>query len=139
MPPSALRNKALHRLGALGINWHYLLPRHANVRVVVIFLRRRRRRRRLDSRNHRFRGGLVPTRTRCRGGRRRGQPGGVAPGMLSGTACGLLLVLLMLLLRGILAVALQMNAFPRLVLPALGAVLLPATSLPQTKHSFYSY
>ena len=43
--------------------------------------------------------------------------------MLSGTACELLLLLLMLLLLlGVLAVALAMNAFPRLALLALEAV-----------------
>ena len=42
--------------------------------------------------------------------------------MLSGTACGLLLLLLLLLLLGVLVVALAMNAFPRLALLALGAV-----------------
>ena len=35
--PSALGNMVLHRLGAPGIYWRHLLPRHANVRVVVIF------------------------------------------------------------------------------------------------------
>ena len=40
--------------------------------------------------------------------------------MLSGTACGLLLLLLVVV--GVLAVALAMNAFPRLALLALGAV-----------------
>ena len=34
----------LHRLGAPGILWRHLFPRHANVHVVVILLRRRRRR-----------------------------------------------------------------------------------------------
>ena len=39
--------------------------------------------------------------------------------MLSGTVCGsLLMLLLMLLLLGVLAVALAMNAFPRLALLA---------------------
>ena len=52
--PCALRNMVLHRLGAPGIHWRHLLPRHANVHVVVILLRRRRRRSRFDSRNHRF-------------------------------------------------------------------------------------
>ena len=37
--------------------------------------------------------------------------------MLSGTACGLLLLMLLL---GVLAVALAMNYFPRLALLALG-------------------
>ena len=48
--------------------------------------------------------------------------------MLNGTACGLLLLLLPLLLGG-LAVALAMNAFPPLSLLALGAVALPGTVL----------
>ena len=47
-------------------------------------------------------------------------------GMLSGTACGLLLLLLLL---GGLAVALAMNAFPRLALLALGVVPLLVTLL----------
>ena len=46
--------------------------------------------------------------------------------MLSGTACGLLLLLLLL---GGLAVALAMNAFPRLALLALGVVPLLVTLL----------
>ena len=51
--------------------------------------------------------------------------------MLSGTACGLLLLLLllMLLLLGVLAVALAMNVFLRLALLALGAVPLLVTLL----------
>ena len=53
--------------------------------------------------------------------------------MLSGTACGLLLLLLMLLLLGVLAVALAMNAFTRLALLALGAVPLLVTSLATNK------
>ena len=48
-----------------------------------------------------------------------------APGMLSGTACGLLLLLPL----GGLAVALAMNAFPRLGLLASGAVALLVTLL----------
>ena len=56
--------------------------------------------------------------------------------MLSGTDCGLLLLLLLL---GGLAVAPAMNAFPRLALLALGAVPLLVTCLPQTKHSLFSY
>ena len=60
-------------------------------------------------------------RTSSRGGRRRGRPGGLAPGVLSGTVCGLLL-----LNRG-LVVALVMDAFPRLNLQALGAVSLLVT------------
>ena len=52
--------------------------------------------------------------------------------MLSVTACGLLL-LLMLLLLGVLAVALAMNAFPRLTLLALGAVPLRVTLLATNK------
>ena len=47
--------------------------------------------------------------------------------MLSGTACGLLLLLLLLL--GGLAVALAMNTFPRLALLALGAVPVLVTLL----------
>ena len=54
--------------------------------------------------------------------------------MLSGTACGLLLLLLLLLLLpGALAVALAMNAFPRLSLLALGAVPLLVTLLATNK------
>ena len=52
--------------------------------------------------------------------------------MLSGTACGLLLLLLLLLLGG-LAVALAINAFPRLALLALGAVPLLVTLLATNK------
>ena len=52
--------------------------------------------------------------TRSRGDRRRDHPGCLAPGMLSGTACGLLL------LHGGLAVALAMDIFPRLSMLALG-------------------
>ena len=52
--------------------------------------------------------------------------------MLSGTACGLLLLLLLLLL-GVLAVALAMNAFLRLTVSALGAVLLLVTLLALNK------
>ena len=48
--------------------------------------------------------------------------------MLNGTACGLLLLLLVLLL-GVLAVALAMNAFPRLALLDLGTVPLLMTLL----------
>ena len=47
--------------------------------------------------------------------------------MLSGTACGLLLLLLLLLWG--MALALAMNAFPRLTLLALGAVPLLVTLL----------
>ena len=53
--------------------------------------------------------------------------------MLSGTDCGLLLLQLMLLLLGVLAVALAMNAFPRLALLALGAVPLIVTLLATNK------
>ena len=54
--------------------------------------------------------------------------------MLSGTACGLLLLLLLiLLLLGRLAVALTMNAIPRLALLALGAVSLLMTLLATNK------
>ena len=54
--------------------------------------------------------------------------------MLSGTACGLLeLLLLMLLLLGVLAVALAMKAFPRLALLTLGAVPLLVTLLATNK------
>ena len=63
------------------------------------------------------------------GGRRRGRP--VTPGMLSGTACRLLLLLL--LLRGGLTVALAMNALPRLALLAAGAVPLLVTLLAANK------
>ena len=49
--------------------------------------------------------------------------------MLSGTACGLLVLLVL----GGLAVALVMNAFPRLVLLALGAVTLLVTLLATNK------
>ena len=59
--------------------------------------------------------------------------------MLSGTARrSLMLRLLMLLLLGVLAVALAMNAFPHLALLALGAVPLLVTLL-ATKHSLFSY
>ena len=51
--------------------------------------------------------------------------------MLSGTVCGLLLPLLLLL--GVLAVALALNAFPRLALLALGAVSLLVTLLATNK------
>ena len=51
--------------------------------------------------------------------------------MLSETACGLLLLLLLLL--GSLAVALAMNAFPRLALLHLGAVPLLVTLLATNK------
>ena len=51
--------------------------------------------------------------------------------MLSGTACGLLLLLLLLL--GVVAVALVMNAFPRPALLALGAVPLLSTLLATNK------
>ena len=53
----------------------------------------------------------------------------VTPGMLSGTACGLLLLLLL----GGLAVALAMNAFLRLALLALGTVPLLVTLLATNK------
>ena len=49
--------------------------------------------------------------------------------MLNKIACGLLLFLLL----GSLAVALAMNAFPRLALPALGAVPLLVTLLATNK------
>ena len=49
--------------------------------------------------------------------------------MLCGTACGLLLLLLLMLLLGVLAVALAMDAFPRLALLALGSVPLLVTLL----------
>ena len=130
--PSAERNMVLNCVGAPGIHWRHCLPRHANVHVVVVLLRIHRRRSRFDSRNHRFRGGLVPTSSSRRGGRREGHPDGFAPGMLSGTACELLL-LLMLLLLGVLAVALAMNAFPCLTLLALGAVPLLVTLLATNK------
>ena len=50
--------------------------------------------------------------------------------MLSGTACGLLLLLLLL---GGLAVALALNAFPRLALLALGAVPVLVTLIATNK------
>ena len=129
--PSAVRNMVLHRLGASGIHWRHLLPRHANVHVVGILRRRRRRRSRFDFRNHRFGGSLVPISSSRMGGRRRGRPGGFKAGILSGTVCGLLLLLLllmlMLLLLGVLAVALVMDAFPRLALLAFGVVPLLET------------
>ena len=49
--------------------------------------------------------------------------------MLSGTACGSLLLLLMLLFLGVLAVARAMIAFPRLALLDLGSVPLLVTLL----------
>ena len=57
--------------------------------------------------------------------------------MLIGTARGsrLLLLLLLLLLLGVLAVALAMNAFPRLALLASGAVPLLVTCLLYTSPS----
>ena len=58
--------------------------------------------------------------------------------MLSGTACGLLLLLLLLLL-GVLAVALDMDAFLRLTLLTLGAVPLLVTLLATNKNSLFSY
>ena len=51
--------------------------------------------------------------------------------MLSGIACGLLMLLL--LLHGGLVVALAMNAFPRVALLALGAVPLLVTLLVTNK------
>ena len=45
------KNMVLHRLGAPGIHGRHLLPRHANIHVVVILLRRRRRRSRFGLRN----------------------------------------------------------------------------------------
>ena len=72
----------------------------------------------------------MPTSSSRRGGRRRGHPGGFDPGMQSWTACGSLpLLLLMMLLLGVLAMALVINAFPRLALLALGAVPLLVTLL----------
>ena len=53
--------------------------------------------------------------------------------MLSGTACGLLVLLVL----GGLAVALVMNAFPRLVLLALGAVTLLVTLLATNKTHWF--
>ena len=124
MRPSTMGNTVMHHLGAFGIHWRHLPPRNASLHVVVILLRRRCRRSMFGSRNHRFWGGLVPTSSSRRGGRRRGRPGGFAPGMLSGTACGVLLLLL-----GGVAVALDMYVFPRLALLALGAVPLLVTLL----------
>ena len=136
MRPSALGNMVLHRLGAPGIHWRHFLPRHPNVHVVLTLLSRRRRRSRFGSRNHRFSGGLVPTSPSRRGGRRRGRPGNFSPGMLRRTACGLLLLLLLL---GGLAMALGMNAFPRRAMLALRAVPLLVTLLATAKHSSFSY
>ena len=113
----------LHRFGEPGLLWCYLLARHANVNVVVILLRKCRRRSRFDSRNHCICGGFVPTSS----SRRRGRPVGFALGVLSGTACGMLLLLP--LLRGGVTVALAMSAFPRLALLAMGAVPLLVTLL----------
>ena len=107
--PSALGNMVLHRLDEPGTHWYHLLPRHANVHVVVIHLRIHRRHGEFGSCNHRFCGGLVPTSSSRRGGRRKGRSGGFAPGMLSETACGLLLLLL-----GGVAVALAVNTFTAL-------------------------
>ena len=96
-------------------------PRHANVHAVVVILGGRFKRSKFGFRNHRFSGGLVPT--SVRGGRRRGHPSCITPGMLRETVCELLL------LHGGLAVALAMDAFPRLILLALGAVPLLVTLL----------
>ena len=96
-------------------------PRHANVHAVVVILGGRFKRSKFRFRNHHFLGGLVPT--SVRGGRRRGHPSCIAPGMLRGTVCGLLL------LHAGLAVALAMDAFPRLILLALGAVPMLVTLL----------
>ena len=61
-----------------------------------------------------------------------GRPGGFTPVMLSGTACRL-----MLLLLGGVAVALAMNAVPRLALLTLEAVPLLVTLLAANKtHCF---
>ena len=113
--PSALGNLVLHRLGEPVIHWRPLLPRHANVHVVLVILCRRFRRSRFGLCNHRFGGGLVPTRSRS--SRRRGHPSCLAPGILGRTVCRLLLC-------GGLAVDLVMGAFPRLTLLALRAVAL---------------
>ena len=116
-PGAALSWRARY---ALTPSSHDLLTRHANIHVVVVILRGRFRRSRFGLRNHRFWGGFVPTSSR--GGRRRGHPGFLAPGMLSGTACRLLLY-------GGVAVALATDAFPRLTLLALGPVPLLVTLL----------
>ena len=71
--PSALGNLGLHCLGEPAIHWRHLLPRHANVNVVVVILRRHIRRSRFGLHNHRFLSGLKPTSSR--GDRRRGHPG----------------------------------------------------------------
>ena len=115
----------LHRLRTPGTHWYHLFRRQANLHVVVIILRRRRRRSRFGSCNHRSRGGLVPSSSICRSGRRGGRFGGFASVMLSRTSCGLL----PLLLPGGMAVALARNAFHRLALLALGAVPLLVTLL----------
>ena len=104
----------LNCLGEPVIHWRHLLPRDANVHVVFVILCIRFRRSGFGLRNPIFRGGLVPTSSR--GGRRRDHPSCLAPGMLIGTVCGLLLQC------GGLAVAPVMDAFPRLTLLALGAV-----------------
>ena len=105
--PGAMGSTVLHRLGELGIHWHHLFQRAVNVHVIIFH--RRRRRRGFGSRNHRFWGGLVSTSSSRMGGRRGRSPGGFAPGMMSETACGLLLLLL-----EVVAVTRAMNSFPAL-------------------------
>ena len=123
--PSTLRHLVLHRLGEPITHWRHPFPYHANVHVVVVILPIWFRRSRFNLRNHRLWGGLV--RSSSRGGSRRGHLGYLAPGMLSGTAGGLLL-----LYRG-LAMGLAMDAFPRLAPLALGAVPLLVTLLATRK------
>ena len=103
----------LHRLGEPVTHCRQLLPRHANVHVVLVITCERFMSSRFGLRSHRFCGGLVPTGSRV--GSHWGHPNCLAPGMLIGTVCGLLL------LCGGLAVALVVDAFSRLTLLALRA------------------
>ena len=114
-------NMVLHRLGKPGIQWRHLLPRRVSEHIAIIILRRIFRPNRFSLRNYRFGCNLVPPSSRCVGPW--GHPGGLAPGMPSGTACELLLLL------GGLAVVLAICAFPRLTLLALGAVSVTVTVL----------
>ena len=113
--PIVLRNMLLHRFGKIDNHWSHLLPRHANVHVVITVLHTRFGHIRFGHRYHRLRGHLVPTISRD--GRSRGHLGYLSLCLLNGAACGLLLLLL-LLLPGGLAVDLAMDAFPHLTLLA---------------------
>ena len=86
--PSGLGNMVLHPFSEPGVLWFHLLPRHAKVQVFIVILRCAFGRTRFGLRNHRFRGCLVLTRSR--GGRPKGHPRGLAPGIMSRPACALL-------------------------------------------------